>query len=989
MKKNFEESYKQLNPEQKKAVDTIDGPVMVIAGPGTGKTQVLALRIANILQKTDIGASGILCLTFTRSGVTAMRKRLLEYIGTDANKVIVSTFHGFAQRLVEKNYELLGFLTAPELLDDNKAVFLVDEILHSRNWNYLRPRNNAATYFGDIKSLISLLKREGLAPEKFKKVLLNEIEDLKNDPTSISSRGETKGQLKKEVQNKIESLEKTTEAVDFYEVYETTKYDRALMDYDDVLAYAVQLVTDYEDVCAEIRENHQYVLVDEHQDSSGIQNAFLTAVWSEVESPNIFVVGDDRQLIYGFGGASMNHFTDFIRTFKNTQLITLIENYRSTSHILELADTLLASELAQGKLLSNHKGDKDAKNVTLAEYQYSRDEILAAGLYFKNHIAQGVPAHECAVLVPKNHHVKSAVQILSSLGLPVSGSSTESLFSTREYADLRRIVQTIADPHHAVALAESLFDTVAHVPPLVAHKFLKSTKPRNLKLEDLVNDEHSEIAEWGNKLQVLIEEVSQKNLATAIADIGNQLLIDTAKNHQDLVRNVEVVRTLIHLALSRHEKHPHETLKEFLEYLDRLESYGTHIPVALLGGKGGVQVMTLHGSKGLEFEHVWIAHMNQSTLMSQKRGGFTVPEFLAQKIEKKDELVAKREVYVAITRAKTFCTISYAQQDIKGSDLELAHILAELPEVHFVKKNTLQTVEELVSYGESIYTKHEPVEVVGTDLEQLRHMVHERYAESNIAVTLLNNFFECPWKWYFRNFLQMPDVKGASLVFGSAVHTTLEKIIKAQKIPTEKQVAVYVKDALIKESVEEKDFEQMVREGVECVMGFVTTSMPNLAADTKTERSVSYRDPEFPNLSMYGKIDLTERFEDGSITVTDFKTGSSKTTGMIEKSNEDGRMSDYLRQLAMYSYLIAGAEKGVEVAQSRLYFLEAEAKDKNRIYSTHITHDHVNLLKKDIADYQDLIESGKWTEQVCHFKPYGTGSTECEYCKRAREVYLK
>lgn len=110
---------------------------------------------------------------------------------------------------------------------------------------------------------------------------------------------------------------------------------------------------------------------------------------------------------------------------------------------------------------------------------------------------------------------------------------------------------------------------------------------------------------------------------------------------------------------------------------------------------------------------------------------------------------------------------------------------------------------------------------------------------------------------------------------------------------------------------------------------------------------------------------------------------------MIEKPNEDGRMSDYLRQLAMYSYLIAGAEKGTEVAQSRLYFLEADPKDKNRIYSTHVTHEQVSLLKKDIADYQELIESGKWTQQPCHFKPYGTGASECEYCKRAREVYLK
>jgi len=146
---------------------------------------------------------------------------------------------------------------------------------------------------------------------------------------------------------------------------------------------------------------------------------------------------------------------------------------------------------------------------------------------------------------------------------------------------------------------------------------------------------------------------------------------------------------------------------------------------------------------------------------------------------------------------------------------------------------------------------------------------------------------------------------------------------------------------------------------------------------------------------MYGKIDLTEKFPDGTMIVTDFKTGSSKTTGMIEKMTDDGRMSDYLRQLSMYSYLIAGSDnkQGMSdasaVAQSKLYFLEADEKDKNRIYSTHITGEHVELLKKDIADYQSAIESGNWISQECHFKPYGTGATECEYCKRAREVYLK
>lgn len=992
---NFKNAYEKLNEQQKLAVDTIDGPVMVIAGPGTGKTQVLSLRIATILQKTDVGASAVLCLTFTRSGVIAMRKRLMEYMGTDANKVTVSTFHGFAARLVEKHYELLGFAKSPELLDETKSVFLADEILHGKNWEYLRPRANPASYFSDIKNLISLLKRENFSADDFKVIITQEIEDLKNDPASISSRGETKGQLKKEVQSKIESLQKTREVVDFYHAYESVKRERSLMDYDDVLVYAVQLVSDYEDVCADIREQYQYVLVDEHQDSSGIQNAFLTAVWSEVERPNIFVVGDDRQLIYGFGGASMNHFVDFVNTFPDTQLITLIHNYRSTAPILDLADTLLTSELAQGKLVSNHDIKDNPPQVILSGYGYARDEIIAAGLYFKDQIEQGVLPSECAILVPKNYQVKSAVQILTSLGVPVSGSSTESLFATREYADLRRVFRIMADSHDAVSLTESLFDPIAKISPLAAHTFLKSLKPKNITLEHFVtygNDQglfadENPIVKWGKQLKSLIETTAQENLATKISKIGNTLLIDSALDHATLVRNVEVVRTLIHLAISRSEQNPHETLKEFLEYLGRLEQYGTHIPVALIGGAPGVQVMTLHGSKGLEFDHVWIAHMNESSLMSQRRGGFTLPQVLAEKVEKKDEQVAKREVYVAITRAKTFCTISYAQHDIKGGDLELAHILAEIPDVHFIKKTVEQTTAELVQHSPSIYVKHEPVEITGTDIEQLQQLVAAKYTDGNLSVTLLNNFFECPWKWYFRNFLQLPDVKGSSLIFGSAIHGVLEKIIGDKKPPTKKQLETLVREALEKEGIDEVNLEQETAKGISCIQRFIDRDFDNLASNRMTERSVSYRDPEFPDFLLYGKIDLTERFPDGTLVVTDFKTGSSKTSGMIEKISDDGRLSDYMRQLAMYSYLIRGAEKN-DVAQSRLLFLEEDQKNKNALYSTHIGNDQIELLIRDIAEYQQSLATGDWMNRPCHVKPFGK-ATECEYCARMNKILGK
>lgn len=988
----FEEAYKKLNTEQRKVVDTIDGPVMVIAGPGTGKTQVLALRIANILKKTDIGASGILCLTFTRSGVTAMRERLLTYIGADAHKVIISTFHGYAQRLVETHFELLGFVKAPEILDDHQSVVLIDELLYAHEWKFLRPRANPGAYFNDIKALVSVVKREGISPDVFLEEVEHEIVRLQKDPASISSRGETKGQLKKEIQTKIESFEKTKEVVALYRFYEAVKKDRALVDYDDVLQYAVQLVTDYEDVCEEIRVNSQYVLVDEHQDSSGIQNAFLTAVWKEVESPNIFVVGDDRQLIYGFGGASMGHFTNFLNTFKKTELITLVENYRSTKPILNLADMLLQSELAQESLKSNHKLGDTAEKVTLGEYQYGRDEILAAGMYFKQRIQEGVPAQDCALLVPKNYQVKSAVQILEGLGLQVSGSSTESLFSALEYAFMRKVFGVIQNPSDAALIAGTLFDPRSGIPPLEAHAFLTSLKPREFTINDLVSHGSDQglfagenaIARWGDTLQKLVTETSGETIVTKVAMIGNSALVLPAKDHDSLVRSVEVIRTLIHIATSRYEKNPHETMEEFLIYLDRLESYGSAIPLATIGVGEGVRVMTLHGSKGLEFEHVWIAHMNQSALMSQRRLGISVPDSIADKIEEKDELVARREVYVAITRAKTTGTLSYAILDTEGATLELAHILSEIPNNLIHKKSIEETTKELVSLGESIYTEYHKKESWGSASEQLQVLVKDHYKEKNVSVTLLNNFFECPWKWYFRNLLQMPEIKSSSLIFGSAVHQVLELVVREKKPLAEKQIREMVRKALVREFAEEHEIEQMTNEGTECILRFIELSFKELAKDRISERSLSYRDKEFPGFSFYGKIDLTERFPDGSVSVTDFKTGSSKTVGVIEKRDEEGRMSDYLRQLAMYSYLINGAEKGTQVVQSQLYFLEAKDTDKNRIYRTMITNEHDELLKKDITDYQRLVDSGEWIHRPCNAKPFGVRDGECEFCKMAK-----
>jgi DNA helicase-2/ATP-dependent DNA helicase PcrA len=984
----FEEALRGLNTEQKRAVETIDGPVMVVAGPGTGKTQVLALRIAYILKKTDLGADSVLCLTFTRSGVSAMRERLERYIGTDARKVHIATFHSFAGSLVEKYYPLLDFDTLPELIDETQSVLLVDELLHTYEWEYIRPRTNPGQYFGDLKWLISLLKRERMTPAVFLNEVEKEILSLKEDPENISTRGESKGQLKKEIEKKIESLLRTKEVVAFYRLYEEIKKERSLMDYDDVLEYAVALVEQSEEVRDELREAYQYVLVDEHQDSSGIQNSFLRAGWYGVEKPNIFVVGDDRQLIYGFSGASLSYFEEFRHLFGPAVCITLTENYRSTEQILALADDLLQSSVTKEKL-SGNRGVGNA--VGLYQYVYERDELLGVAQYFKQKIAEGVSPSECALLVPKNRHVRGAMLLLRSCGISVASTGPVSLFSQTETQSLLRVLRIVVNPYDEVALSESLLDQTSRVEPLVAHRFLHEQKGKAFTLDTLTSygdsdglfAEQSSIVRWGNMLKTWISECTHTHVSEIISRIGTDLLIDRGQSHSSLLHSVEIVRSLLHSAIVWEEKQKGKTLKEYLAYVARLEEYGHDIPLASFEEGYGVRVMTLHKSKGLEYDHVWIAHMNEETVMAQKRSVFTLPESVKEKIEERDRAAATRELYVALTRAKKECIISYAEQGYDGRPYSLLEIIADLPKEHFEIKESSVTETLLLEQEPKAYIPLSEKEKNAT-LVDVEQFVKENYTHVKVSVTLLNNFFECPWKWYFRNFLKLPEIKGVSLALGSAVHSTIEFILKAEILPDEKVLEEKILHELQKEGVSStEELRSLSKDAYSAVRRWVTQYYPHLASDRVSERSVSFRDEAFPHLQMYGKIDLTERLSSGEVQVTDFKTGKAKTRWEIEKVTEDGRLSDYMRQLAMYSYLVRGAE-GNDVYRSRLLFV-SDLKEKNALYETHIDQNQINLLIRDITEYDELLRSGGWTAQPCHHKGFG-GQTECEYCTRIKKM---
>ena len=305
---------------------------------------------------------------------------------------------------------------------------------------------------------------------------------------------------------------------------------------------------------------------------------------------------------------------------------------------------------------------------------------------------------------------------------------------------------------------------------------------------------------------------------------------------------------------------------------------------------------------------------------------------------------------------------------------------------NFEKQDADETEKIILKNDKRIYVEPKGKEAKHLNLKDLVKMVARDYEDRKVSVSLLNNFFECPWKWYFRNLLQLPEPKSESLEFGNIVHGSISAILKSGKKPNEKDLGNIISYQIQKSQFgDEKKKKELASLALNIVSRWAKNRLGEISQDRESEQSVSINNEHFPHLNIYGKIDLIERLDKANVRVTDFKTGSIRRKSEIEKFDEEGRMSTYLRQLTMYSYLIKQSPKWkAEVRESRLEFVEAK-KESEVFYNTVIDNEHVNMIIKDINDYDTLVKNGRWINRSCHYNSYGKG-IECEYCKMA-EIY--
>ncbi|HRO71564.1 MAG TPA: UvrD-helicase domain-containing protein, partial [Chitinophagaceae bacterium] len=385
LEKKFEEEFARLNKEQQRAVNTIDGPVMVIAGPGTGKTQILASRIGKILLDTDTLPENILCLTYTDAGVVAMRKRLLQFIGPDAYKVNIYTFHAFCNDVIQENLALFEKISL-DPISELENIELYKELIDSFSKTNPLKRYRGDVYYEikNLQNLFSTMKKEGWTPAFINRKIDEYLASLPTRDEFVYKRKfrEFKaGDLKKDkIEDEKEKMEKLRAAVNEFDRFQELMRKRNRYDFDDMINWVIKAFEENKNLLADYQEKYQYILVDEYQDTSGTQNRIVELLISYWDQPNVFVVGDDDQSIYRFQGANVENMLSFADSYKDSlNKIVLVNNYRSTQPILDIAKSLINrnderlikqwADLSKDLLSSNQRLSEFKNPPIIREYE--------------------------------------------------------------------------------------------------------------------------------------------------------------------------------------------------------------------------------------------------------------------------------------------------------------------------------------------------------------------------------------------------------------------------------------------------------------------------------------------------------------------------------------------------------------------------------------------------------------------------------------------
>ena len=1014
----FEQRYGSLNPEQRRAVDTIEGPVMVIAGPGTGKTEVLTMRIANILRKTGITPERILALTFTESGAISMRRRLVELVGQDAYRVEISTFHGFANRIIRDYPDYFPTIIGAASITEIEQVDILRRLIDTLPLKDLRPFGDRYYHLRAILAAINELKQQGVSPELFSAIAADAKKDLYANPDLVNQSGKFEGKVKGKYVTAVKQAERNLELTTVYAEYQKALVAGRQYDYSDMIMYVAQALESNDELTQVLQQTYEYFLVDEHQDTNDAQNKIIELLAdapASVGRPNLFVVGDEKQAIYRFQGASLENFHYFRDRYKDVVLIALRNNYRSTQAILDAAHAVSPREVplvakAGHKEVAAHLAVLSSPAV---EYYFIARKIkeLIAGVDGN----EPVKAEEIAVLYHNNKDVVPLAAMLEKQKVPFNIESNQDVLGDEEIKKLVRLLRAVQHFGSDVWLAEALHVDFLDIPPIDVYRLSAYAFKERRKMYEVMQypagldaagvSEASKLA-YGELFQHLSEwrrAAKNRGAGEAFEMIVYQSgFIRAVLNHPSATEKLAKLHALFDLLKSFIERQKNYTLDDFFAYLDLMEEHDISIrgkDAVRLPGR--VRLMTAHGSKGLEFDRVFImnavdrkwgsrTHKESIKLPTKIYRGANEP-VSDEDAAASDDADERNLFYVALTRARKEIFVTMAKVDVGAKEQLPTQFIAAI-------KDDILKSQDVISYEEDFAEHRSEIEFAPAHLDnpkvpelEDKEFLNELFRAQGISVTALNNYLECPWAYFYRNLVRIPEAPNKNLSFGNAVHAALKSYFdalggeigsggEAAGAPGVDRGNAYLvrrfEESIAHEPIKESEYEEALEKGRRALPIFYNTYhagwSPRALNEARIEGVVLA-----DGTPINGKLDRIEFVSAPGVTpeavrVIDYKTGKPKTRNDIEGLTKSGD-GNYKRQLVFYKLLLDKEGKR-DMKDGVIQFVEPDDRGTMHREEFEIAPGEVRVLEKQVMDVaREILDLSFWNKG-CH-------EPDCKYCE--------
>lgn len=1020
LRKKFREEYEKLNEQQKLAVDTIDGPVMVIAGPGTGKTQILASRIGKILLETDTPPESILCLTYTDAGVVAMRRRLLNFIGPDAYKVHIYTFHAFCHDVIQENLSLFE-KTALDPLSDLERIELFRELIDSFPKNHPLKRFRGDVYFeiNNLHSLFSTMKREGWTPAFINQKIDEYIASLPQRDEFIYKRAYRQykpGDLKQEkLEEEKEKVEKLRAAVNEFNPFQQLMRARNRYDFDDMINWVIKAFEENSQLLNRYQEQFLYILVDEYQDTSGTQNRLVELLISFWDKPNVFVVGDDDQSIYRFQGANVENMLSFANSYRDSLLtVVLTNNYRSTQPILNISKSLIDRNVERlvnqieglsKELISSHPEARTLLHLPLIrEYESQRHEMIDITIQVQQLLAQGVAPGRIGIIYRENKYGEELTNYFKLRGIPVYSKRQMNILEIPLAQKMILLLKYLAAEHENSYSGDEMLFEILHfdwfnIPPIEIAKLSVEvsendfTRDKTHLRELLYVKANSKPADlFTPALNANLEKASRiiERLIHIVPNVTLQVLVENIIREAGVLSHImqspekpwlmQVITGLFEFVREETHRKPKLQLEDLVQVIELMERENLVLPLVQISGHDkGVNLLTAHGSKGLEFEYVFFAGCNAS-FWEKKRvapGGYKMPDTIFSSgpgnQERSEEL--RRLFFVALTRAERFLYISYSRFKNDGKEMEPSMFIAEIRDQH-------ELPIEKVFLGEDVLTNFQALQFgqpEAPEIDKLEEEFVTRLLDRFVMnVTALNNYLKCPLEFYFRNLLRIPSPRNEATEFGSAIHHALQLLFEKMKendnhFP-EKEVFIadfYWHMHRHQESFTGEQYKRRMEYGYDVLSNYYDKYINSWHRVTAVERSI--RNVVVGGVPLKGKLDKLE-FNGKLVNVVDYKTGDylKAKPKLLPPNEKDPNGGDYWRQAVFYKILVDNESRGWQAVSTEFDFVEP---DKKKVYHKEkviITPADITTVTQQIVTvWQKIRDRDFYT---------GCGKEDCHWC---------